>query len=979
MKNQNKLLSIIIPNSDTSLIEKSINSLFNQVYSEIEILVANYNGDIKDKRIRNIETNEKDILNVSINLMKEASGEYVSVLLAGHTMTIDLYRNMISSLDKNEADIVFSNFVEDIKGEKFIYNMMDIPFRTPCNEDIFNSFIRQEGLNKLWNIIDNKIFKKELVKKALKSLNKVKLESNDVFLLNYYLYKNAIKMVKVETDVLVIDSSDILYDLNSAESMFELVKDDFKDSKYPDSYIQWKNLYAQRMSESGMSISDFCPEFKKVENIDYYNLIKTKWDDGLEKIKIAIRDKGIKIVSFDIFDTLVVRPFLEPIDLFDVIDKYFRKLSNNKTATEFKNMRIDSEALARKNKVKDKSDSEDITLDEIYETMKKRYRLGDEWIEKLKKYELEQELRFCTRRNTGFELYEFSKYLEKRVICTSDMYLGEKFLEKMLKNCGYDSIDKIYVSSYYDKTKASGKLYSLVSEKEKVDCKNMLHIGDNYVSDFQNAKKQGLKAYQLRKPTELFLDHNKTNCLSTALTEHLPFWMDNSNGLFFNGIRAVIAMVANKYFDNPFRVFKEKSDYNADPYLIGYYCLGSYMFGLTKWMLDDMQGNNYQKIVFMARDGYLPMECYKMLKPFYKEQPKEEYLYISRKALIPIIVQSKMDFYKLIETLNIEKNTPLDIAKYIVNLIDFDEDEFKKVCNDNKLNPKAKLKTIEEFNSLIDIIIENFYNKEKHEKNLSILSDYFRKIFGSHSATFDIGYSARPSYFISNLLGEPIDTYFCNINHNQALRHADMGKFKLKTFFDGRPCTTGHAYELLVSAMAPSCVAYDIVNDKVVERFEKYSIGSVDEFAVTTMQNAAMDFVRDIVDAFGDDIDILYFQNYYMGLPFMAFMNSSREIDKYPFSSVIFEDNLAIGEPLKMVRVWQDELMLRNQHTIPSLLNVSENGVDNYFTGNRLVYNSNIDLQKQNKIKRLLFYILYDRDTLKRRFSEIKHHFWNKK
>lgn len=977
MRSQNKLLSVIIPNSDDALTLKSVESLLEQVYTDIEILTVNFESTINDKRLRNIKVDSNDLLQNSITLIREAKGDYISFLVDGHTVSIDLYRNMISKSEKNNADIVFSNFVLEEKDERYIYNMMDIPFKTLSGEDIFKAFFKQEGLNKIWNIIDNKVYKKELVDKALKELNNVTFSSNDLLLLNYYLYKNAIKMEKINTDVVFIDSMEEHYSLEESISIFDIIQKDL-DSSYEVNLDNWKRLYAQVMSEQGIKIESFYPNFKKVNNRDYYVLIKTLWDDGLEKIKKAIYSKSTELVSFDIFDTLVVRPFLEPIDLFDVIDKYFRKLSNNKTATEFKNMRVDSEALARKNKLKEKPNSEDVTLDDIYAVMKKRYRLGDEWLNKLKKLELEQELRFCTKRNTGFEIYEFSSFLGKKIVCTSDMYLDDKFLDKMLKNCGYKDISKIYVSSYFDKTKASGKLYGIVSEKEKVNYKNIVHIGDNYVSDYQNAKKLGIQAYQLRKPTELFFDKSKTGCLSAILTEHLPFWMDNSNGLFFNAIRVIIALVSNKYFDNPFKAFKENSDFNGDPYLIGYYALGSYMFGLTKWMLDDMQDQNYEKIVFMARDGYLPMECYKMLKPFYKKQPKEEYLYISRKALIPIIIQSKMDFYKLIETLNIEKNTPLDIAKYVVNLIDFDEKKFKKKCEENKLNPNSKLKTIEEFNTLMDVIIENFYNKEKHEKNLKILSDYFKNIFGTHSATFDIGYSARPSYFISNLLGEPVDTYFCNINHNQALRHASMGNFKLKTFFDGRPCTTGHAYELLVSAMAPSCVAYDIIDGKVVERFEKYSIGSIDEFSVSTMQNAAMDFVRDIAQIFGEDIDVLYFQNYYVGLPFMAYMNSSREVDKYPFNSVIFEDNLAIGEPTRMVRVWQDELKLRNQHTILALLNVSDNGIDNSFTGNRLVYNSNIDLQKQSKFKRLLFYILYDHETLKRRISEIKHHFWNR-
>ena len=47
----------------------------------------------------------------------------------------------------------------------------------------------------------------------------------------------------------------------------------------------------------------------------------------------------------------------------------------------------------------------------------------------------------------------------------------------------------------------------------------------------------------------------------------------------------MIAVVANKYFDNPFRTFNRESDFNIDPYLIGYYAVGMYKFGVTNWLL----------------------------------------------------------------------------------------------------------------------------------------------------------------------------------------------------------------------------------------------------------------------------------------------------------------------------------------------------------------------------------------------------------
>ena len=969
----NKKITTIIPLIGDGLID-SINSLLNDSIKNNEIIVVHKNNNIeKIDGINYISCGEDFSL---IQMIKKgfsnATGDYISILMPGNKVSVDLYRSLLYKAEKTKSDMVFSNYVDYLNDENVYYNLLNIVQKEIENDEILKYFINLEGLNNTWNLIDNRIISNSLFKKSINNCNE---KLNSSFLLMYLLYKNAKRINKIDNDVL-FNKSKINMNLDDIKLTFDTINDD------KNIHIQnMKNLFCMYLIKNDISISKIKkinPNYKPVDDIDYYYLIHTKYNDELEKIKKNIINENIKLISFDIFDTLLVRPFLYPSDLFDVIDKYFRKYTNNKTATEFKNIRVNAEKLARKEKKEKNPSSQDIKFDDIYNIMKEKYKFSDDLINKLKKCELDTEMKYCSIRKTGFELYELAKFSGKKVICTSDMYLSNDFLTKLLNSKGYE-FDKIYVSSEYDVTKSTGDLYDLVSKDQNTKFENILHMGDNYISDIENARKKGIVVGYLTKPTDLFMDVKITGCLSASLNEHLPFWIDNANSIMFNGIRSVIAIVANNYFDNPYKPFKNNTDFNADPYLIGYYCLGSYMFGLVKWMLDDIQNENYDKLVFMARDGYLPIKCYSIMKNFYKKRPKEEYLYISRKALIPIIIQDKMDFYKLTETLNFEKNTPLDIIKYIMLLLDYDENKFISICKENNLNPSVNIKSLSEFNKLIDIIINNFYNEEKHRKNLEIFTNYFRNIFGSKPATFDIGYSARPSYYISNLLNTPINTYFCNINHNQALRHAEMGNFKLKTFFDGKPSTTGHAYEMLLSALAPSCVAYDITDGKVKERFEDYSVSSTVSFAINTMQDAAFDFVNDICNLFGDDINILYSQNYYMGLPFLSYMNSSREIDKYPFNSVLFEDNLSMGSAKKMVRVWEDELKYRNQYNMPSLLNLRETNNDDFFTGNHLVYNSNIKLDKMSKFKRLLFYTLYDKDTLKRRISEIKHHFWRNK
>ena len=146
-------------------------------------------------------------------------------------------------------------------------------------------------------------------------------------------------------------------------------------------------------------------------------------------------------------------------------------------------------------------------------------------------------------------------------------------------------------------------------------------------------------------------------------------------------------------------------------------------------------------------------------------------------------------------------------------------------------------------------------------------------MYKNHSANFDIGYSGRPELFLSNLCEEPIDTFFLNINMDEALRHADMGKFKLKTFFSGKPSATGFAYEAMLSALAPSCVGYNISDNNVEPIFEKYDKTYQEEFVIGTMQNAAVEFVKDITDIFGEEIKELYYENYYISWHILILLN----------------------------------------------------------------------------------------------------------
>lgn len=94
-------------------------------------------------------------------------------------------------------------------------------------------------------------------------------------------------------------------------------------------------------------------------------------------------------------------------------------------------------------------------------------------------------------------LFEALKRQGKRIIAICDMYLPKDAVEDILRHAGlYKYLDALFVSSECDfMSKASGSLYDYVGEKYIQDKSAVLHTGDNYVSDFENAVKHNFHSY----------------------------------------------------------------------------------------------------------------------------------------------------------------------------------------------------------------------------------------------------------------------------------------------------------------------------------------------------------------------------------------------------------------------------------------------------------------------------------------------------
>lgn len=1012
---KNKKLSIVVPNyNNEKYLKKCIECLLQQTYKNVEIIVVNDGSKGKSDEIMATYSDNPKIKYVKHDVNKglfqarltgasNATGDYITFLDADDYVSIDYYRTMMRKAEETNSDMVISRMaLEYDSGKQIEYKLFEKHFESLNGKECIDQYFKQKGLDFSWHTIWNKIYSKKLWDKAAKHYGDIKerLVMTEDFAFSTVLFHYCTKITQVQNDRIFYCQHDVtstsiqditfskaeknIHDMNVS---FTFVENFMKKvgiyDKYKEQFNEWKHLYAnqhrnnvkraKKLSKAEKEkiyniIDEFCDDKSKIYNADFFYTIEVKYNDKLEKIKQLIASPKIKCVSFDIFDTLITRPFYEPLDMFRIMDKDYRELTHNDVGINFSKIRVISENICRENKRKTDPECQEVTLDEIYDTIHTQYEISKDVLEKLKKKECEYEIRFCKRRDTIHELYELALDMGKKVIFTSDMYLPEDVIVKILKENGYTEYTKLYLSSTVKKIKWTGDLYRHVFKDMGLEPGEMIHMGDNFESDYKRAKELGMNSIHIPKTIDVMTKTNYTNNLAQPLIKSLPFWRDNAESIRFMGIRCMMAVVANKLFDNPFKTFDHRTDFNSDPYLIGYYALGMYVYGVTKWILDETN-DRYDKVSFMARDGYLILESYKIMKELYSNPAVEEYLYVSRKALIPVMIVDKLDFYKLSEIIEIQTHSPKNVIKYVKNILDIDEEKLEKLCKEQNISYTKKFQNNEEFNRYIKILVDNFYDEARHKEKREKLKEYFNKIMGDKPATFDVGYSGRPEFYLTHLCGKSIDTLFLNINRDDALEYSKVGNFKLKTYFEAKPTATGNAYELLFSKLAPSCIGYNITEKGVEPVFEKYENSYQVEQMVGIMQKAAIEFVSDIINIFKQDTDILYYQDYYITLPIMSYFNSATRLDKRPLDAVEFEDTIRTNKREKMIDSMQEDLNHKNQRTINDLYNNATIWNKSQKVG-KLDYNPTVDLNGRNKFVRLLYYALFDRTTLKRRIRD---------
>lgn len=952
-------ISVIIPayNAD-KFIRGCIESVQAQSFSDAEIIVVDDGStDATAETVKTLaETHEnlrlvqhpenRGLFSARITGVEASAGEYIAFVDADDKITCDWLRLLYEKIKKEGADICAGSLLEDVEGDFYCYKNLDPLRQEFLLDDPIDAFMRQSGSYSSWQILENKLYARGLWQDALPDLKKTDAEhpalsSGEGLIFSSAIWIRAKKVCsapsgahylrrKKENARASLAKNIFEKDLSDCAAAFSFMRAQLEKfglfEKYADDFYAWKDFYAQfyytnysrcgkkyRLETISRLLTAEPEKILSKKKSDYFYSIDTSAaaECELEKIKEKICDSTVKAVSFDVFDTLVLRPFYYPTDLFSYLSFDFNKLAKSDSYVYFEQIRIDAEKLCRKKLQANGSGAENITLGDIYACLAETYGLGKALADEMQALELKAEKRFCYARKTAKELYGLAKYLGKKVIAVSDMYLPEQAVKEILQNCGYE-MDEVFVSSERKTGKWSGNLYKYVQKTMALPKRSFLHIGDSLESDVIQAKKAGWNAAWLPKCTDM-LENNVPDLYGGDAMRGFSGTsgaVDMASAHTWLGWRCAMALAANKLFDDPFVSINKETDFNADPYRIGYFALGPYLYAVTDWLLKKAKEKGAKTVHFAARDGYIPMRATQLFAEYGREVPKTDYVYFSRKAMALADMGKGTDLRSLTGKLNIRKQSTEKLFGLFQPYL---KDEFQgagkaELCRALHCTESVFEKNFleqEEFDACLTRL-EKLIDFSKLQAYRNKLGKHFKKIFAPGDLIFDIGYSGRVEAALCGLIGYPVNSLYIHTNHDIAGRREQFFGFSADTFYHFKPAISGVVREHVFMKLAPSAIGYEEKDGEMHPVFEEYRYDFATDWMTRTMQNAALAFVRDMLGFFGDR-DLPY-RREDMAFPFEYYLHFSKELDRKVFTCVAFEDAFGAGENVNAFDFWQNDL-----------------------------------------------------------------------
>ncbi len=331
---------------------------------------------------------------------------------------------------------------------------------------------------------------------------------------------------------------------------------------------------------------------------------------------------SVDIVSFDLFDTLLIRRIHDPDMVKLPVASFIADMAQEKglhwTQEKVQNLR-DSIEKRHRQETGEKFDDHEACYPDYMQEMLSEIFLDDvdeSLFDRVADYEVAMENSMLVPRGEFIDWLKELRQQGKKILIVSDIYLPAIYLKRFVEHAGFlDLVDDVVSSADTFLAKASGKAFPLLQKKYGLDPDRWLHVGDNPISDGLRPLEFGLRALVLHDASE-----KRRKSIIRRLVNYSdgrPFWRG----------RALQQLMQPLEYENV-----EKDEL----YIEGYNFLGPLIGAFVQRVAERSMELDAGKVFFLSREGWTFKKYWEKSIPHIfpgKQLPGVEYLYVSRMAL----------------------------------------------------------------------------------------------------------------------------------------------------------------------------------------------------------------------------------------------------------------------------------------------------------------------------------------------------------
>jgi glycosyltransferase involved in cell wall biosynthesis/FMN phosphatase YigB (HAD superfamily) len=370
----------------------------------------------------------------------------------------------------------------------------------------------------------------------------------------------------------------------------------------------------------------------------------------------------VQVVSFDVFDTLLARRIDPPEVVHErVAEGFASMLGTGLEPATLLRLRYDAERSLRAAAGGAGKDWECHHDELLALWVEKAVGAADARLAgQLRELELTLEADALRVKPGVRDLLARLKREGFRLVATSDMYLGCDNVTALLEKEGVARfLDRIYVSADQGLCKGSGRLFELVLSDQSCAPADLLHVGDNLISDYHAPRARGIRVIHLHEPRE-----KKRRAL---VRQYLD--LGRRDG-YWRG--RCLLQIANAFAKND---GPQERDFD---FAYGRDVLGPLFCTATLKALERIRQIRPSKVYFLARDGHIFQVLYRKMASAlsYTEVP-QVYLHVSRQVAFAASIADGLTHEQAVVALH---NPSQEGLLSILKVSGLDPKEFKELA-----------------------------------------------------------------------------------------------------------------------------------------------------------------------------------------------------------------------------------------------------------------------------------------------------------